>query len=108
QVEAASVTPFAPRARDRALHAPLVALVRHTIPEMNEDPAVPANREQEIERLIDLIASRAAVVEHWEKNAVLNELRVFFDRWRRWQGLEHYWVDQKKHSLLISSERAAE
>src|SRR5262249_25429319 len=30
-VEATSVTPFAPRARDRALHAPVVALARHRI-----------------------------------------------------------------------------
>ena len=32
-VEATGATPFAPRARDRALHAVLVALARHRIPE---------------------------------------------------------------------------
>ena len=31
-VEATGATPFAPRARDRALHAVLVALARHRIP----------------------------------------------------------------------------
>ena len=33
-VEATSVTPFSSRARDRALHAVLVALVRHLIPDL--------------------------------------------------------------------------
>ena len=33
-VEATSVTPYSSRARDRALHAVLVALVRHLLPEL--------------------------------------------------------------------------
>jgi len=108
EVEASSVTPFAPRARDRALHAPLVAMVRHTISPMNEKPLGADDHAAEIEQLIDLIVSRAASVDPGEKNAVLNELRAFVARWRQWEGLEHYWVDKKKQSLLISSERAAD
>ena len=38
-VEATSVTPFASRARDRALHAALVAAVRHLVPGMLDSPA---------------------------------------------------------------------
>jgi len=37
QVESTSVTPFSPRARDRALHAVLVALARLTIPGLAEN-----------------------------------------------------------------------
>ena len=37
QVESTSVTPFSPRARDRALHAALVASVRMRIPELRDN-----------------------------------------------------------------------
>jgi hypothetical protein len=108
EVEASSVTPFAPRARDRALHAPLVAMIRHTIPELNNDPEIQAAHDAAINDLIEIIASRADTVDPTERNAVLNEIRSFIDRWRKWAGLEYYWVDKKKQSLLISAERAAE
>ena len=39
-VEATSVTPFASRARDRALHAVLVALMRYHAPGMLDSPVL--------------------------------------------------------------------
>ncbi|MDP3883671.1 helicase-related protein [Hydrogenophaga sp.] len=36
-VEATSVTPWAPRARDKALHAVVTSLVRHLVPGLSED-----------------------------------------------------------------------
>ena len=38
-VEATSVTPWAPRARDKALHAVVAAAVRHLVPDMDDEQA---------------------------------------------------------------------
>ena len=38
-VEATSVTPWAPRARDKALHAVVAAAVRHLVPDMDDEKA---------------------------------------------------------------------
>lgn len=60
-VEATSVTPWAPRARDKALHAAFVALVRHLVPGMSgDDSAISFDASlPEVERLIDALAARA-------------------------------------------------
>lgn len=61
-VEASSVTPWAPRARDKALHAVITAVVRHLVAGMDEDddaiafdPSDPATIV-----LIEAIAARAS------------------------------------------------
>lgn len=63
-VEASSVTPWAPRARDKALHAVIIAAIRHLVPGMAEDgaalqfdPAAPG-----VGAIVDAIAARAAAV----------------------------------------------
>ena len=50
QVESTSVTPFSPRARDRALHAVLIALARQLVPELapNEGASQIASFDSEI------------------------------------------------------------
>ena len=58
-VEATSVTPFASRARDRALHAALVAAVRHLVPGMLDSPEGAGDHEAEVMNLIDEIVARA-------------------------------------------------
>jgi hypothetical protein len=61
-VEATSVTPWAPRARDKALHAAFIALVRHLVPGMSGDgdaisfdPSRP-----EVKRILEALVARAA------------------------------------------------
>lgn len=61
-VEASSVTPWAPRARDKALHAVVAAVVRHLVADMDEDdgaidfdPSAP-----DTAALLQAIAARAA------------------------------------------------
>ena len=93
-VEASSVTPFASRARDRALHAPLVAMMRHTVARFNGSPVLDPSATGELDALIDLIVARAAKVDWPERVAVRNELRAFADRWSRWSGLTDYWRDK--------------
>ena len=60
-VEATSVTPWAPRARDKALHAVAAAAVRHLVPDMDDeeaardfDPSDPAVR-----TVLEAISDRA-------------------------------------------------
>lgn len=64
QVEAAGVTPFAPRALDRGLHGLLVILARHTITGSAEDKSVAVPIESdELERVVEVIVARAEKVE---------------------------------------------
>jgi hypothetical protein len=61
-VEATSVTPWAPRARDKALHAVFAACVRHLVSEMaGEDAAINFDaNDAEVAMLVEAIAQRAA------------------------------------------------
>lgn len=91
-VEAMSVTPFAPRARDRGLTGLLVALVRHLDPAgagaaWNPDPGaqtVPPG-DPRIDAIADLIASRAAEVDGHAAVAdeVRNALSYRRERWEK-------------------------
>jgi ATP-dependent helicase YprA (DUF1998 family) len=103
-VEATSVTPFASRARDRALHAVLVAVVRHLIPGMLERPVLDDASIRAAEVLIDQIAARAAKLDPLE-TTVRAEL---LQRLRRWTVRQpaHYW-HRPSTSLLQSAEEAA-
>lgn len=107
-VEATSVTPFAPRARDRAIHAVLVAIVRHTIPGMAGEPIDAADHETEIRAVIERIVRRARDVDEEEAHAVGEGLHEFLERWVARGRIKYYWDDQSDEGLLISAEKAAE
>ncbi len=83
QVEATSVTPFSPRARDRALHAVLVALARHRIPGLRENTSAVnvADFRNELEQLADLVVVRAEAAEPGTGDATREHLRALIDRW---------------------------
>lgn len=105
-VEATSVTPFASRARDRALHAALVAVVRHLVADMLDSPRMNDEAENEAMDLIDLIVERAKRIDP-EERAVREELESRLDTWRT-RSPAVYWSDYKGGgSLLQSAERAA-
>ncbi|MEH6800036.1 MAG: helicase-related protein [Halopseudomonas sabulinigri] len=105
-VEATSVTPFASRARDRALHAALVAAVRHLVPGMLDSPQMGDDEEDKAMLLIDLIVERAKRIDP-EETAVQKELERYLDKWRA-RSPKVYWSDYKGGaSLLQSAERAA-
>lgn len=105
-VEATSVTPFAPRARDRALHAALLAAARHLVPGLEADPRLGLQQLGAIDALIDDIVQRAAVVDAAE-TGVRAELKSFVLRWQARRARE-WWNDFKPGgSLLISAEAAA-
>ena len=105
-VEATSVTPFASRARDRALHAALVAAVRHLVPGMLDSPANVEDHEAEIMSLIDEIVARAERIDP-EESEVRDEL---INRYYQWVAMvpRSYWNDYRpRSSLLQSAERHA-
>jgi hypothetical protein len=105
-VEATSVTPFSSRARDRALHAALVAAVRHLAPGMLNtsvltDPAI-----ARAQQLIDKIVARASRIDA-EETEVRAELERLLQQWEV-RAPAYYWQDyQESKSLLQSAERVA-
>jgi hypothetical protein len=105
-VEATSVTPYASRARDRALHAVLVAVIRHCIPGMLNAPVIDDAVRAQAEGLILLVAERARRIDPLE-TSVKEEL---LERLRRWIRLapQFYWdMRRRKASLLQGAEEAA-
>lgn len=105
-VEATSVTPFASRARDRALHAVLVALVRHLVPGMLDKPDLDVADPDALEAVVEDIVARASAVDPSETD-VETELRDRLDRWRM-RAPGSWWNEFRiRESLLQSAERAA-
>jgi len=108
-VEPTSVTPFAPRARDRAIHAPLVAMARHLIPALRDSPADILNHDEQMEKLVDRIVERARIVDPEEAEGVRDDLEAFLNMWRSRSGeLKKYWDDRALKGLLLSAETAEE
>ncbi len=104
-VEPTSVTPFASRARDRALHAVLVALIRHIVPGMIDNPTLDDNAINASKDIINDIVRRAAAVDPKEQNVRL-ELESYLERWEL-RSPSSYWGRQVRNSLLQNAERAA-
>jgi hypothetical protein len=108
-VEATSVTPFAARARDRALHAPFVAIARHLISGLKAEPFDAEAFRSDLEQVIDVIVMRAERVDPAEAAAVRQYLERKLDQWCRRGVLQKYWNDYRpRESLLMSAETAAE
>jgi len=107
-VEATSVTPFASRAQDKALHAVLVALVRHTVPGMDRRPVLDDIRRADAERIAGLIEGRVARIDPAERTIVSQKLRRLIDQWVSRSDLQTYWDDYgRRTSLLMSAEQFA-
>ncbi|SOB56965.1 conserved protein of unknown function [Pseudodesulfovibrio profundus] len=105
-VEPASVTPFAPRARDKALHAVLVGLVRHLDPAMLNSPDLKNADPKKLDKFIDYIIARANEVDP-EETDILMELKNLIHKWQS-RGASEYWHPFKSRiSLLQSAEDAA-
>lgn len=113
QVEASSVTPFAPRARDKALRAAIVALCRHLVEGMGDDPTLDEDRRQEAERLAQRIVRRASEVTEDGANEaaeVEHELQAILDEWEMQGNVERYWATVPSHAdsaLMVGAERHA-
>ncbi|MCY3821322.1 MAG: DNA (cytosine-5-)-methyltransferase [Gammaproteobacteria bacterium] len=104
-VEPMSVTPFASRARDRALHAVLVALVRHLVPDMLDRPVLDDAAVDAARELIGDIVRRSSAIDPQE-TAVQLELERCLDTWET-RAPRSYWTRRVGGSLLQDAERAA-
>lgn len=106
-VEATSVTPYAARARDRALHAPMVAFARHLIPGLEGEPVTVRGYEEDVEAFIYAVVGRAERADRREAAGVRRYLERRLDQWRS-RGAISYWDDGRPaQSLLISAEAVA-
>ena len=102
--EATSVTPFAPRARDRALHAAVVALARHGVRGLRSDPpGLDPKRRDALEALVDELVARALAVDPSEATNVRADAIAFIDEWADRQDLEEYWAYAKHGTSLLAS-----
>ncbi len=109
-VEATSVTPFAPRAQDKALHGVLVALVRHTINGMANRPNLSAQQRALCASIEKAIAERAKAVDDIDGLSVPRKLSSLLDHWEHRHGIARYWNDRsynKYPTLMMSAEAYA-
>ncbi len=85
QVDATSVTPFSARARDRALHAVLIGMLRIANPKYrsNGSAADVSTLREDAAPLIELIVQRAAVVMDHELEATRAHLLDIIEDWIR-------------------------
>lgn len=109
-VEATSVTPFAPRAREKAIHAVLVILARHLVEQLRVKPSVVGHFESQLDEFIEYIHERADGIDKEEAGNVEDALQEFEERWiYSASDFEFYWNEwRRKKSLMISAEKAAE
>ena len=107
-VEATSVTPFAPRARDRALHAPFVAIAAHENPKLWSVPGGAQEIRPQLEAIIERMVARVADVDAEEADATRAQLNAFLNEWCLQDDLSAWWDDRNNRSLLMSLEHAAQ
>lgn len=116
-VEATAATPFAPRARDRALHAVLVSLARHTIPKAAPSRAAgdAAMWQPELDECVRVVLERLSVTRSREEfepgdespDYVKGQLEALVDEWTG-AHLDHYegWFGKRKGALIVEASRA--
>jgi len=84
-VESTSVTPYASRARDRALHAVLFAMARQSIDELREDLSagniLRKGVRQKVEELAEYIIERAGIVDSAEQESTREHLEELIRYW---------------------------
>lgn len=111
QVEGASVTPFSPRARSRALAAVLVILCRFRIPAMrlNGNAGQILDHLEEVRQLAQIVVERAGRVDSTEVQNVQNELDEFIDRWHALATMHdgelgyHSWSVRSDGAMLLTT-----
>jgi hypothetical protein len=108
EVEATSVTPFASRALDKAVHAVLVALVRQRVVGMKAVPTMSSNQRTQANAVATIILQRARDVDQEELPAVQRKVTSLLTEWEQRTDLQAYWDDFRgMRTLLISAEQAA-
>jgi hypothetical protein len=110
QVEATSVTPFSPRARDRAIHAVVVGLARmmfeHYRP--NNGAAAVKTHAADLEAIKEVIRQRVEEVEPAETEATMREVERFIEKWadlaERYANLKYGHPIETEGTLLADAD----
>lgn len=106
EVEVTSVTPFAPRARDRALPAVLAAMVRHGVQALHASPKGMDVNDPTVVATLREIERRAGDVDATEPG-VGQEIQDYLRVWHT-RNPAQYWNDYApRDSLLQSAEKVA-
>ena len=95
--------------RQAALHAALVAVVRHLVPGMSgqSDARLSDEKRDLVEKLVGKIAERAERIDS-EETEVKSELEQLLDEWQA-RSPQKYWDEFRPNiSLLQSAEKAAQ
>lgn len=106
-VEPTSVTPFAARARDRALHAALVAMIRHGEPSMTRIPDLSNASDTLLNNVVDEIERRVSAVDPHEQRACSMEIDERLHNWQDRSPSVYINAHKVNHSLLISADQHA-
>lgn len=107
-VEATSVTPFASRARDRALHAALVAMIRHSHPAMQQSPKLSNAPDELLQAVVAEIERRVTSIDQREVKACETEINERLDNWDSRMPTYYTNARSPNRSLLISAELNAQ
>jgi hypothetical protein len=104
-VEPTSVTPFAARARDRALHAPLVALMRHLHPAPDGGPAL-GGRIGAARMVAEQILDRVREVDPEVVDDTRLQLAALIDDWAAKEHVTEWWwwAQREAKALMIGAE----
>ena len=88
-VEGTSATPFSARARERALHASLIGILRGEIevlrPNKNGPKGIEKVDSNELNEIYQYIAERVSVVDPMNRDRTIEDLRYFMDEWTKIQ-----------------------
>ncbi len=98
-VEPTSVTPFSRPLRERALHAIFVGLHRFFVEQENRNNARRVPTEEEFNKIVDTIVSRAEGIDPTEVEDIRGQLKI---KWREWKD----WSPEKFHSFVVHADSA--
>ena len=108
-VEGTTATPFSERARDRVLHALIIAAVRLSFPEMAENAAannIESLTDDQITAVKKIIIDRLDIVKPSARMDAENEIDDFIDWWKGRAGedkpVRYYVVKKDKYNSLMS------
>ncbi|ANU18360.1 DNA helicase [Planococcus maritimus] len=93
-VEGTTATPFAARARDRALHALAISIIRLTNTETAKNESAASVNKVNTQNLYETVESRVTKSDKKNKKDTISDLRKFVDKWRQLssdhQNLQYY------------------
>jgi hypothetical protein len=107
-VEATSVTPFASRARDRALHAALVAMIRHSAAALEQRPNLAGAPDSLLVDVVAEIERRVQAIDPREVQACEVEINDRLENWEARAPVHYSNPYQPNRSLLISADLNAQ